>query len=180
MPVEYTSIIAVGCGTRSKTGMLFCWTVPVSAWFVIRCADLCRVWICAHGLCCGREVQPSHFRETLKARFEECSSLSSLRSCHHMCCPKAMIGAEMRDFTLCCLKTSCSSFVLWRDLDGLCDSSVYSWNLGSHVHGRERVSPQTSNESHATVKATNRNDTLETAEDVTFYDDLSNTYSHMT
>ena len=126
MPVEYTSIIAVGWGTPCKTGMLCCWTVPVSAWFVIRCADLCGVWICAQGLCCGREVQPSHFRHTPKARSEECSSLSSLRSCHHMCCPKAMIRAEMGDFTPCFLKTSGSSFVLWRDLDRLCDSSVYS------------------------------------------------------
>ena len=48
----------------------------------------------------------------------------------------------------------------------LCDSSIYSWNLGSHVHGRYWVSSQTNNESHATQGYKSQRDTLETADDV--------------
>ena len=154
----------LGFSSQDRHVLLLDSACAVSAWLVIRCADLCRVWICAHGVCCGHdhEVQPSHCRHISRTKTEGLRPVS----CSHMCCPKAMIRAEMGDFTPRFMKTSYLSFVLWRDLDGLCDSSVYSWNLGSHVHGRYRVSSQTNNESHATQGYKSQRDTLETADDV--------------
>ena len=64
---------------------------------------MCRVWICAHGVCRGHEVQPSHCRHISRTKTEGLRPVS----CHHLCCPKAMIRSEMGDFTPRFMKTSC-------------------------------------------------------------------------
>ena len=154
----------LGFSSQDRHVLLLDSACAVSAWLVIRCADLCRVWFCTHGVCCGHdhEVQPSHCRHISRTKTEGLRPVS----CSHMCCPKAMIRAEMGDFTPRFMKTSYLSFVLWRDLDGLCDSSVYSWNLGSHVNGGDQGSSRPTT-NHMPLRATNRNcDMLEAAEDV--------------